>query len=740
MSKVLSVCLVAAACVHACVTDKAETERLLSRRLSRNHHNRHLKRDVVEFPPALSETESILVNSFDNNSIADWSLYYTSGYRFAGHNKTQAEWTQQQWIDSGWESWLAEYWIRYTEPRESSLTLNRPDGSSHAAQLLEDPLDVDIQTTNVNEKPAFHALTGSGNITAEYVYVGRGTKQDYQRLLDLNVTLEGKIALAQYGGSNRGVKIKNAEANGMIGAILYTDPLEDGLITEENGYLPYPDGPARHPSSIQRGSMRWASLSFGDPSTVGYASTKDAPRGDVSPYGPKIPSIPISPRDGLQLLHTLDGHGISAEEANRTNWVGAFSNVSYSSGPAPGATLNLVNFMDASIKPVWDVLATINGTNPDEYVIVGNHRDGWTAGGAADAVSGGSILIEMAKAFGKLLDQGWKPRRTIILGSWDAEELGLMGSTEWVEDHLPDLISKTVSYINVDTAVAGPRTSIAGSGEIQTIAIETMKKIVFPEGHGAGPTLYDMWYNSTEGVIGPLGSGSDFAAFYHNGIGSIDISGEPGPNDPVYAYHRSAYLRIEGAQVPQLISDLSLYDTYRWMTEFADPGFHLHVAMGQFVTLLTYHIADDPLIPWDLPTAGSALRDIFVDLEEQLDEVFSEYEIDLSPLDDAVAAFEEAAERIAVIAEQALADNDTVLLEVVNAKYRDFSRGFVSAGLLPGRYSYYNVVSAPGLESGYGADVFPAIQDSLAQGDVEQAKEWVEKSADAVLQAAEILG
>lgn len=172
MFKVLSAFLVAAACACACVTDKAETERLLTRRLSRNHRSCHLKRDAVEFPPTLSETESILVNSFDNNSIADWSLYYTSGYRFASHNKTQAEWTQQQWIDSGWESWLAEYWIRYTEPLESALTLNRPDGSSHAAQLLEDPLDVDIQTTNVNEKPAFHALTGSGNITAEYVYVG----------------------------------------------------------------------------------------------------------------------------------------------------------------------------------------------------------------------------------------------------------------------------------------------------------------------------------------------------------------------------------------------------------------------------------------------------------------------------------------------------------------------------------------------------------------------------------------
>lgn len=175
------------------------------------------------------------------------------------------------------------------------------------------------------------------------------------------------------------------------------------------------------------------------------------------------------------------------------------------------------------------------------------------------------------------------------------------------------------------------------------------------------------------------------------------------------------------------------------MSEIVDPGFHIHTAMGQFVTLLTYHIADDPLIPWDLPNAGSALRDIFEDLVEKVDELFPEYGIDLSPLDDAVATFEGAAERISTLADQALALNDTVLLSVVNSKYRDFSRGFASAGLLPGRYSYYNVVSAPGLDSGYGADVFPAIQDSLDQGNLEQAEKWVLKSAQAVLRAAEIL-
>ncbi|KAF4965291.1 hypothetical protein FSARC_6892 [Fusarium sarcochroum] len=720
MSRALSACLVAAACVYACLPDKAELEHLRARRHAREPRSRHLKRDVVEYPPVLTETETLLVNSFDNNSISDWSLYYSSGYRLAGHNRSQAEWTQKKWIELGWESWIDEYYIWYTEPIESTLKLNRPDGSSHEVQRLEDPLDVDPQTSNPHEQVAYHALSGSGRVSAEYVYVGRGAREDFKRLKDLGVELKGKIALAQYGGANRGVKVKNAEANGMIGTILYTDPLEDGEITEANGYLPYPDGPARHPSSIQRGSTRWGSLSFGDPSTVGYASTKDAPRGDITPYGPKIPSIPISPRDGLQLLHALDGHGISAEKANRTNYKGAFSNVTYHSGPAPGATLDLVNLMDHRLEPALDVLASINGTNPDEYVIIGNHRDGWTGGGAADAVSGGALLIEMAKAFGKLVDQGWKPRRTIILASWDAEEFGLMGSTEWVEDHLPELIEKTVAYINLDTAVSGPRAEIVGSGEIQTIAIETMKKVIFPEGYGAGPTLYDAWFNATEGVIGAMGSGSDYAAFYHNGITAIDIAGGPGPKDPVYAYH-------------------SLYDTHRWMTEYADPGFHLHTAMGQFVTLLTYHIADDPLIPWDLPHAGSALRDLFEDLEEKLEENFPDYDIDLGPLDDAVSAFETASKKIGTLAKQALALNDTVLLGAINAKYRDFSRGFASAGLLPGRYSFYNVVSAPGLESGYGADVFPAVQDSLDAGNLKQAEAWVEKSAKAVLRAAAIL-
>jgi N-acetylated-alpha-linked acidic dipeptidase len=211
MSRTLASYLVAAACVYACLPDKDELAHLRTKRNARSSHSRHVKRDVVPFPPVLTETETLLVNSFDNNSISDWSLYYSSGYRLAGHNRSQAEWTQQKWIENGWESWIDEYWIWYTEPIESTLTLNRADGSAHEVQRLEDALDVDAQTNNPNEQPAYHALSGSGRVNAEYVYVGRGSREDYQKLKDLGVELEGKIALAQYGGANRGVKIKNAE-------------------------------------------------------------------------------------------------------------------------------------------------------------------------------------------------------------------------------------------------------------------------------------------------------------------------------------------------------------------------------------------------------------------------------------------------------------------------------------------------------------------------------------------------
>ncbi|KAK1466676.1 peptidase family M28 [Colletotrichum cuscutae] len=699
---------------------------------------------AVEYPPSLTEYESILVNSFDSKSLDEWSHYYTSGDHLGGHNRTLAEWTQQKWIDAGWDASIEEYWIWYTAPLETTLTLNRPDGSVHNVSLIEDMLEEDPTTSYPNRILAYHAMSGSGNISAEYVYVGRGQRGDFQALKDAGIELEGKIALSMYGAIYRGTKVKNAQDNGMIGAVLFTDPLDDGEITVANGYLAYPGQsrtePPRNPSMIQRGSVRFSSLYSGDPSTVGYASEKDGPRNDVTPYNPTIPSVPISMKDAVPLLAALDGSGLSAEQVNRSSWIGALPNITYSSGPTPGATLDMVHFMNQTVAPSWDVIGIINGTHPDEVLIIGNHRDAWVIGGAADPNSGSAVLIELSKAFGKLLDKGWKPRRTMyvccfcvpffmqgsktdstssILGSWDAEEFGLQGSTEWVESHLPWLVTNAVAYLNLDVAVSGPRTALSGSGEIQTVAIEMMKKVLFPEGWGVGPTLYDMWFNTTEGEIAPLGSGSDYASFYHNGISAIDIGSDGGKTDPVYHYHGH-------------------YDSYTWMAKFGDPGFKIHRVMGQWLTLVAYHIADDVIVPWDLPNAGRVLRNHYEDLNET---VAGDYpSLSLSPIHDAITEFETAAERIATVAKQALAFNDTALIDVINGKYRDFSRGFASAGGLPGRPTFHNVISAPGLDNGYGADVFPAVQDSLSSGNETQAQEWVEKSASAISRAAEILG
>jgi N-acetylated-alpha-linked acidic dipeptidase len=254
---------------------------------------------------------------------------------------------------------------------------------------------------------------------------------------------------------------------------------------------------------------------------------------------------------------------------------------------------------------------------------------------------------------------------------------------------------------------------------MQTFVVEQMKKVLFPEGWGDFPTLYNMWHNTTEGEIAPLGSGSDYASFYQNGIACIDIGSDGGKTDPIYHYH-------------------SQYDSYHWMSTFADPGFRLHTAMGQFLSLILYHIADDTLIPWDLPNAATVLKAYYAELNETISA--SDFpDLDISSISAAIDKFAVHAENIATVSQQALSFNDTTILQVVNSKYRDFARGFASVGGLPGRETFRNVISAPGIDNGYGADVFPAVTDSVGKGDEEAAVRWVEKTSAAILRAAEIL-
>ncbi|KAH7090360.1 N-acetylated-alpha-linked acidic dipeptidase-like protein 2 [Paraphoma chrysanthemicola] len=685
-----------------------------------HHSHPHVKRQTnnATFPPALDANEQILINSFDNTSISEWSYYYTHGDHIAGRNESMAQWTADKWSEYGFTSRLDEYYVFLNYPVSNSLVLTYANGSTYTPSLKEDVLEEDPTTSYANSIPTFHGYSFTGNASAEYVYVGRGQQVDFDRLEALGVQLKGKIALAKYGGPFRGLKVKNAQDHGMIGTVIFSDPGDDGNMTEAKGVAPYPAGGARNPTTVQRGSVQFLSTYPGDPTTPGYVSKPDSERADRSNILPGIPSLPISWIEAQPLLQALNGAGTNGSQVNRTGWVGAIPGVTYSSGPAAGATLSLSNIMNDTYGTIWNAVGVINGTNQDEVVIVGNHRDAWIIGGAADPNSGSAVLIELAKAFKKLTATGWKPTRTIVLCSWDAEEYGLVGSTEWMEEYIPWLKNAAVSYLNIDVAVSGPIPDISATPDLHNVSTSLMKKIIYPYRGSTNLTLYDVWMHEG-GDVGVLGSGSDYTAFLHRGIASVDMGSGPGPNDPVYPYH-------------------SNYDSYAWMERFGDPGFHTHKAMGQYLTLLLYHMVSDPVLPLQPSGYVPELTKYLTALNTTIRG--TNYTIDLSPLTAAISNFTASAREFETLRTQAIQTNDAALLTVQNHKARDFSRGFTSQGGLPTREFYQHTIFAPGRDTGYAPVTFPGITESITfDRDQELAQEWVGKTSKAILVAASIL-
>ncbi|EXJ56377.1 uncharacterized protein A1O5_12644 [Cladophialophora psammophila CBS 110553] len=523
-----------------------------------------------------------------------------------------AQWTADRWNEYGFTAGLVSYLDVYLNyPVSHSLTVSFANGSTFEPLPEEEVLTEDETTSYPNRVPTFRGYFFTGDAEAEYVYVGRGQKVDFERLKTLGVQLKGKIALARYGGPFRGLKVKNAQEYGMVGCIIFTDTADDGNITEANGYAAYPDGPARNPTSVQRRSVEFLSTYLGDPETPGYPSKLDSPRSDRSVVTPQIPSLPISWKDAQPLIQALDGYGPDGKTINRTNWIGKL-NATYSSGPAPGTTISMSNVMRDEITWIWDSIGIINGTNEDEVIILGNHRDAWIVGGASDPNSGSAVLIEMAKAFGALLKTGWKPKRTIVFASWDAEEYGLLGSTEWVEEYIPWLKESAVAYLNLDGAASGLNPDLSASPELHKIATETMKK-------------YDVWYGLSKGKVGVLGPGSDYTAFVHNGIASLDTGCGRGASDPVYHYH-------------------SNYDSFHWMTTYGDPDFLAHKAVGQDLSLLVYHLANDDIIPFDVENYGVQMSRYLIELIEFVESENATTMVDLSPLEIAISTFNISAE------------------------------------------------------------------------------------------------
>ncbi|KAK3394368.1 hypothetical protein B0H63DRAFT_460740 [Podospora didyma] len=721
------------------------------------------------------QLEEILLNTPSAEKAEEWSRYYTAGPHLAGKNLSQAEWTRDKWEEFGIKSDIVDYDVYINYPAGHRLALlekgDAGDDTStwkvaFEASLTEDVIEEDPTSGLEESIPTFHGYSASGNVTAPVVYVNYGTFQDFEDLLKANISLEGKIAIARYGGIFRGLKVKRAQDLGMIGVILYTDPGDDGDVTEANGVPTYPDGPARQPSSVQRGSTQFLSIAPGDPTTPGYPSKPGVPRQPVDRAIPSIPSLPISYLDALPILKALNGHGPSAKDFNKywTRNTGLnYKGVDYNVGPTPDdVVVNLFNDQEYVTTPLWNVIGIINGTIPDEVLVVGNHRDAWIAGGAGDPNSGSAIINEVIRSFGEALSIGWKPLRTIVFASWDGEEYGLVGSTEWVEQYLPWLRKANVAYLNVDVAVKGPHFSAAAAPLLHRVIIESTRAVSSPNQTIRGQSVYDTWDKN----IRTMGSGSDFTAFQDfAGIPSIDVGFGVTTEDSVYHYH-------------------SNYDSFYWMQKYGDPGFLYHKAMAQIFGLLTAAVADVPILPFRSEDYTTALGDYVKKVENKLDAFLSPKEVEISTLSEedifelrashretsrvsttggqdekqkgghTAESFKGSLKRLheaLTVLSQSTSNMDRQRLKLtddlskdyhwwqwpkilklwlsvrrLNTAYKYMERGFLYDQGLDGRPWFKHVVFAPGLWTGYAGAVFPGLVESIDSEDWGNAVRWVD--------------
>ncbi|KAF1816285.1 Zn-dependent exopeptidase [Eremomyces bilateralis CBS 781.70] len=695
----------------------------------------------------------ILSETPDEQKVREWSQYYTAGPHLAGKNLSQAEWTKDRWVEFGIpQTEIVSYDIYVNYPRDHRLALleKTKSGSDEAAEwgvkyeasLEEDVLDEDGTSGLKDRIPTFHGYSASGNVTGQYVFANYGTYSDFEELQNANVSLEGKIALIKYGGIFRGLTVKRGQELGMIGAVLYSDPGDDGAVTEENGEEAYPNGPAREPSSVQRGSVQFLSIAPGDPTTPGYPSKPGVPRLPANASTPSIPSIPISYQDALPLLKALNGHGPNATSFSERWQRGGlgYKGVEYNVGPSPAhLQLNLVNDQEYVITPMWNVIGIINGTLQDEVVILGNHRDAWVAGGAGDPNSGSAAMIEVVRSFGKALEAGWKPLRTIVLASWDGEEYGLLGSTEWVEEYLPWLNSSAVAYLNVDVGSSGPHFKAAAAPLLNQILVEVIESVQSPNQTVKGQTVADVWNKK----IATMGSGSDFTAFQDfAGIPSIDIGFSAEPGSAIYHYH-------------------SNYDSFDWMDRLGDPGWHYHVTIAKVWALLAARIVEKPVVAFNAKDYAEALIGYLDGVKNQVsnstalqlalsEEGFEAEPATLFPrltaaLDVLLTASESLDAKAAVLKEKLGHDIPWWkwwkkiklyhAIRKVNTKYKLLERKFLYQEGLDGRPWYKHTVFAPGLWTGYSGATFPGLVESIEQGDTENLRKWEGILADVVKKA-----
>lgn len=610
--------------------------------------------------------------------------------------RRNAEWMRDQLNRWGLQATIEEYDILFPTPRERVLELLEP--ARFQAQLKEPKISEDDDSGDADQLPTYNAFSGDGDVTAPLVYVNYGIPADYEHLAKVGIDVKGKIVIARYGGSWRGIKPKLAAERGAVGCLIYSDPRDDGYYQGDV----YPVGAYRNENGVQRGSVMDLPVQPGDPLTPGWASTRDARRLSREEAGSlmKIPVLPISYGDALPLLKALGGP-VAPE-----SWRGALP-ITYHIGPGTTkARLKVVS--DWNTRTALNVIARIPGsTYPDEWIIRGNHHDAWV-NGADDPVSGLATVLEEARCFGELLKMGWRPKRTMIFCAWDAEEPGLIGSTEWVEHHAAELSEKAVAYINTDSTGKGWFTA-GGSHSLERLVNNVTRSVKSAE---SDQSLWEAMQTRTRPVarndndrsrnrrrgdlpISALGSGSDYTPFLdHLGIASLNIGmgGESGGG----IYH-------------------SIYDSFKWYTRFSDGDFKHGKILTQAAGTLTMRLADAHLLPFEFINLADTISGY-------LDEIslLPGEKVNLQPLRQAIERLGIAAEdydrqlRQAALNGRLPVAGSKELRELNRLLYQS-ERQLISSAGLPRRPWFKHQIYAPGYFTGYGVKTLPGVREAIEQ-------------------------
>ena len=630
-------------------------------------------------------------------------------------SKRVAEYVLSKFQSFGLNAWIEETQALMPLPTERHLELVAPE--SYVAKLEEPAIAEDKDSADPGQLPTYNAYAGEGDVEAQVVYVNYGTPEDYEELDEMGIDVRGKIVIARYGRSWRGIKAKLAQSRGAVGCLIYSDPRDDGYFEG----VTYPEGPFRPEHGVQRGSIMDMPVHPGDPLSPGFGAKTDQPRLTMENAKTvmKIPVLPISYGDALPFLKNLRGK-VAPEE-----WRGALP-ITYHIGPGP-AKARLKLALEWKTRPLYNVIAKIDGTLfPDEWIVHGNHHDAWN-NGAEDPTSGNVALMETARGFAELVKQGWKPKRTIVFASWDGEEWGLLGSTEWAETHKAELMDKGVVYINSDSTGKG-WLGMQGSHTLQELVNDVARTVQDPV---RGVSLFEAararaleQANDEERAeieksedlrIGALGSGSDYTAFLdHLTMASLNL-GFGGDSDGGI-YH-------------------SNYDSFDWYRRFSDGEFVYGRALSQVIGTTMMRLANATILPFNFVDLADTMDRYVVEIDKTRENVKDAPEIDLAPVKTAIGKLREAGEAY----EAALGALQNVSTQALEAQpeLRNLNRLLYSSERrlahdegLPKREWFRHQIYAPGLYTGYGVKTIPGIREGIEEEAWEEAKYYVKVVSD----------